>query len=167
MLGRGRVAARLLGGLRLLPKVALRARVDRSAARFHRTDAELAALFRAGPRRLVKPGFGFLCSWLLEALETFVILRLLGTELDFSTVAGFEVALSFLRNLVFVLPAGLGLQDVGYVLFLRALGVPDALAVGAAFSVLKRGKELFWSLAGYALLAWDARGRRHQLVWTP
>jgi len=40
---------------------------------------------------------------------------------------------------------------------LGALGVPDTLTVGAAFSALKRGKELFWAAVGYALLASDPR----------
>jgi hypothetical protein len=65
--------------------------------------------------------------------------------------------LSFLKNVLFILPAGIGVQDVGYVSCLAALGVPDALDVGAAFSVLKRGKELFWASFGYWLLASEAR----------
>jgi len=65
--------------------------------------------------------------------------------------------LSFLKNVLFVLPAGIGVQDVGYVSCLSALGVPDALTIGAAFSALKRGKELFWAAVGYALLTADLR----------
>jgi uncharacterized membrane protein YbhN (UPF0104 family) len=49
-------------------------------------------------------------------------------------------------------PAGLGVQDAGYVLCLRALAVPEATTVGAAFVVLKRGKDLFWILLGFLLL---------------
>jgi uncharacterized membrane protein YbhN (UPF0104 family) len=51
------------------------------------------------------------------------------------------------------LPAGLGVQDLGYVLFLKALGVPDATTVGTAFVLMKRGKDLFWVLLGFGLLA--------------
>jgi hypothetical protein len=51
-----------------------------------------------------------------------------------------------------VLPAGLGVQDLGYVLFLRALGVADPLVTGAAFSLIKRGKEALWIAVGYACL---------------
>ena len=78
-------------------------------------------------------------------------------ELDFFSIASIEVLLSFLKNVVFVLPAGLGIQDVGYVSCLSALGVSDALTLGAAFSALKRGKELFWAAIGYALLASESR----------
>jgi len=54
-------------------------------------------------------------------------------------------------------PAGLGVQDVGYVLCLTALGVPDATTVGTAFVLLKRGKDLFWILLGFVLMALGQR----------
>jgi hypothetical protein len=54
-------------------------------------------------------------------------------------------------------PAGLGVQDTGYVLCLRALAVPDAATVGAAFVLLKRGKDLFWVLLGFLLLGLGRR----------
>jgi hypothetical protein len=56
-------------------------------------------------------------------------------------------------------PAGLGVQDLSYLAFLRALQVPDALNVAAAFLLLKRSKECFWSMIGYALLALELRER--------
>ena len=54
-------------------------------------------------------------------------------------------------------PAGLGVQDAAYVLCLRALGVPDATTLGAAFVVIKRGKDLFWIVVGFLLLGLGRR----------
>jgi uncharacterized membrane protein YbhN (UPF0104 family) len=54
--------------------------------------------------------------------------------------------------MVFFVPAGLGVQDLGYVAFLHASGVPEAAALGAAFVVLKRAKELAWVAAGWTIL---------------
>lgn len=68
-----------------------------------------------------------------------------------------EVSASLVRNLVWMIPAGLGVQDLSYLTLLRALGVPDALNVAAAFLVLKRAKECFWPLVGYGLLAVQLR----------
>jgi uncharacterized membrane protein YbhN (UPF0104 family) len=62
---------------------------------------------------------------------------------------------SLVRNVVFVVPAGLGIQDAGYAACFGALGVPEAASLGAAFVLLKRGKELFWIALGYGLLATD------------
>jgi hypothetical protein len=44
------------------------------------------------------------------------------------------------------------------VICLGALGVADATTVGTAFVLLKRGKDLFWILLGFALLALGDRG---------
>jgi hypothetical protein len=57
------------------------------------------------------------------------------------------------RGLAFFVPAGLGIQDIGYLAFLRGFGVPHAVTVGAAFVFVKRSKEIFWILIGYLLLA--------------
>lgn len=154
----GHIAARVLGLLRSVPNSRLQQALSRRKAAFARTDDLTARYFAAGLwRTTVQPGFFFLCGWFCESLESFLILKLLGVPIDFFSVASIEVMLSFLKNVLFVLPAGIGIQDVGYVSCLAALGVPDALNVGAAFSVLKRGKELFWATLGYTLLASEAR----------
>ena len=154
----GRAAERVLALLRRIPNARLQRGLLRREASFARTDSLTERYFALSfAHTTLLPGVFFLCGWLCEALESFLILRLLGVELDFFAVASIEVLLSFLKNVLFVLPAGLGVQDVGYVSCLTALGVPDALTTGAAFSALKRGKELFWAGVGYALLASDLR----------
>jgi uncharacterized membrane protein YbhN (UPF0104 family) len=155
---RGRIAERLFALLRRVPSARLQHSLRRKQSGFASTDALTERYFRAGLlRTTLLPGSFFLCGWLCEALESYLILRLLGVELDFFAVASVEVMLSFLKNVLFVIPAGIGIQDVGYVSCLSALGVPDALNVGAAFSALKRGKELFWAAVGYTLLASESR----------
>ena len=155
---RGRVANRAFALLRLIPHARLQAQLRRRQASFASTDSLTERYFAASfLRTTLLPGAFFLCGWLCESLESFLILRLLGVELDFFSVASVEVLLSFLKNVLFVLPAGIGVQDVGYVSCLTALGVPDALTMGAAFSALKRGKELFWAAVGYLLLASETR----------
>jgi len=155
---RGSAAERLLGLLRLVPSARLQRGLLRREASFASTDNLTERYFALDfTRTTLAPGVFFLCAWLCEALESFLILRLLGVELDFFAVASIEVLLSFLKNVLFVLPAGIGVQDVGYVSCLTALGVSDALTIGAAFSALKRGKELFWAAVGYTLLAASQR----------
>ena len=46
------------------------------------------------------------------------------------------------------------MQDLGCLLFLEAMGVRDAAAVGAAYVLLRRGKEVFWIGMGYLVLLW-------------
>jgi uncharacterized membrane protein YbhN (UPF0104 family) len=154
----GSAAERVLALLRRIPNTRLQRGLLRREASFVSTDSLTKRYFALGfARSTLAPGIFFLCGWLCEALESFLILKLLGVELGFFAVASVEVLLSFLKNVLFVLPAGIGVQDVGYVSCLTVLGVPDALTVGAAFSALKRGKELFWAAVGFALLASDLR----------
>ena len=50
-------------------------------------------------------------------------------------------------------PAGLGVQDLGYVAFLSALEAGDASNLAAAFLIAKRGKEILWIAGGWLLLS--------------
>ncbi|HEY3500525.1 MAG TPA: lysylphosphatidylglycerol synthase domain-containing protein [Polyangiaceae bacterium] len=146
------LARATLSLLRRLPLARLREWLSRREPAFAATDGAVACFFRADARRTLAPALGFGIGWLLESVETFLILRLLGVELDFVTIASFEVVLSLVRNVAFFVPAGLGVQDLGYVACLAALGVPEAASVGAAFVLLKRAKELFWIAVGYGFL---------------
>jgi uncharacterized membrane protein YbhN (UPF0104 family) len=146
----GSVAARIHAALTAIPLGRVRAWLVAREERFHETDRHLGRTLTAG--RLAGPALCFLAQWLLEAVETYIILRLLGVELAYTQVMCFESILSVVRSVVFFLPAGLGVQDVGYVAFLGALGVAEPLTIGAAFVLVKRLKELLWIVSGYLLL---------------
>jgi uncharacterized membrane protein YbhN (UPF0104 family) len=111
---------------------------------------ELATVARAGHEGRVATAL-FLGQWLTEACETALLVRLVGGSLDVPGAIGVEVALSLVRAVAQVAPAGLGVQDAGYATLLPAAGVAPEHA--AAFVLLKRGKELVWVAVGYALLA--------------
>jgi uncharacterized membrane protein YbhN (UPF0104 family) len=151
-LASGATAARVHAWLASLPIPALRRWLDARAHGFSSTDERLAALFRSEPRRLWGAGALFVASWCMESFETWLLLRLVGVALPFPTVFAFEASVSLLRSLACFAPGGLGVQDLGYVATLGALGVPDAVNAGAAFVLLKRAKDLFWAAIGYATL---------------
>lgn len=153
----GRVAERVRSLLARLPVPALRHSLQQSRGRFTSTDGELQRFLGGSLLASTAPALPFLAGWILEAVETYLILRLLGVDLPFEAVAALEVALSFVRHVTFILPAGLGVQDLGYVAFLRALGAGDPLVMGAAFVLLKRAKECVYALVGFLLLAADLR----------
>jgi hypothetical protein len=122
---------------------------------FAATDGAVSALFGARPHRFALSLVFFTLGWFVESVETWLILSVLGAPTSFATVGSLEVVVSLVRNVVFVVPAGLGVQDLGYATCFAAFGVPEAESVGAAFVLLKRGKELFWIAVGYALLGGD------------
>jgi len=131
----------------------------RHAPRFQRTDEQLVLFFWRDPRALVLPMLLYAVGWLVRGMETLLYLRLLGVSVSLTVATVIESTLVLVRSVAVPVPAGLGVQDAGYVLTLGALGVPDATTVGAAFVLLKRGKDLFWILLGFVLLALGERGR--------
>ncbi|MET0414183.1 MAG: lysylphosphatidylglycerol synthase domain-containing protein [Polyangiaceae bacterium] len=135
--------------LAAIPHRGFRAALQRAEGVVTRTDEALQRAFRLGPRALGPSWLCYLAVWLLEGFETWLILQIIGVELSLGHVLFMEALVVSLRSAVVVVPAGLGVQEAGYVAFLVAFGVPAAASVGAAFSVLKRFKEAFWGLVGY------------------
>ncbi len=102
---------------------------------------------------------GFWATWCCEALETYLLLHLLGAPIAAANVILMEALVVFLRHAVAVIPAGLGLQDLGYRAVLQAYGVPAAAELALSLSLLKRTKELFWVAFGYSTFARITRAR--------
>lgn len=157
LLVHGSVAQRSRNALERLGLSWLRPWLERHALEFREADARLARFFSNGPARLLAPLPCFLGVWLVKSIETAVYLALLGAPLAFASVMAFDTALQLARAVIVPIPGGLGVQDFGYVLCLRALDVREAATVGAAFVLLKRGKEAFWMAVGFALLPSGSR----------
>jgi len=160
LLGHARVAQRSRNALERLGLSWLHPWLERHAVKFREADAHLARFFSSPPALLSKPLPCFLGVWLVKSLETALYLTLLGAALPFRSVMAFETALQLARAMIVPVPGGLGVQDFGYVLCLRALDVRDAATIGAAFVLLKRGKEAFWMAVGFALLPAGSRRLR-------
>ena len=155
----GKVADRVHRGLDRLGGRWLGSWLERNALRFQRTDAELAAFFGHEPVGLLPSIALYMTAWFVRSVETWLFLRLVGVDVPLPAAMVIETALILVRAMAVPVPAGLGVQDAGYVLCLKALGVADVATVGAAFVLLKRGKDLFWILLGFLLLGLGRRPR--------
>lgn len=151
-LERGSVAAAFGSLLRRAPIPIVKRWSQRRSEGFTEADVALGRVIRQGPAPLRKYTGMLLAAWMMDTVETLLILRVLGVHIGFVEVISFEAGLSLVRSMAFFVPAGLGVQDLGYLAFFAALGIPDALAVGTAFVLLKRTKELLWVGIGYTLL---------------
>jgi uncharacterized protein (TIRG00374 family) len=156
---RGRVADRLHRRLDRWGGRWLGSWLERNAVRFAHADAGLASFFTREEAGLVPPLLLYLLAWLFRALETLLFLFLLGVQVSLAEAMVIESALILVRAMAVPVPGGLGVQDVGYVLLFRALALPDATTVGAAFVVMKRGKDVFWVTVGFLVLALGGRGK--------
>lgn len=148
----GRVASRLSGILERARFERIRAWVEERRHHFARADAQLTRLSK-NKRAGAAAAWRMLGLWLFEGLESYLILRLLGAPLGVLEVLSIDAALSVVRSSAMFTPAGIGVQDVGYLAMLEAYGVPGAASLGPAFIVLKRVKEAFWIAIGFAILA--------------
>jgi uncharacterized protein (TIRG00374 family) len=155
----GRVATRLLRLLQRLPSRRLRGWLDERQAGFASADEAFHKIAH-GRARVATAAALLLAAWLVETFETWLLCRLVGIELPLVYVLAMEASVVFVRNVAFFLPAGLGVQDAGYLAFLSSYGV--ALPYATAFAVLKRCKELVWVVVGYVLFF--AIDRRPSLV---
>ena len=158
-LARGSLAERLHGLLGRIPVARLKRWLENQRTGFARTDSGFARLV-SDRTRSTHATFLYVAAWLIESLETLVILRVLGASVGFAEAMSIEAGLSVVRSLAFFAPSGIGVQDVGYVACFSAMGLPEAGALGAAFVLVKRSKELFWIGVGYAALLASGRKAR-------
>lgn len=152
LLVRGQPFGRLDRALRRTGWVGLRAGAGAAAVRLADADRETGRLLAGSWRLRSASALLFALVFVVESLETFLLLRLLGVPATLVQAVAVEPLASLLRGLAFFTPAGLGVQDLGYVTLLPLVGVPGAPAAGAAFVLLKRVKELVWTSAGWSLL---------------
>lgn len=152
---RGKVAGRISGTLGSTRFLRIKTWIEARRHHFVRADVQLARLSK-DKRAGAAAAWRMLGLWVFEGLESYVILKLLGAPLGVIEVLSFDAALSVVRSSAMFAPAGIGVQDVGYLAVLEAYGVPGAASLGPAFVVLKRLKEAFWVAIGFAILARSA-----------
>jgi hypothetical protein len=99
-------------------------------------------------------------QWLFEAIGSFVILRLLGVQMSLQDVMAIDATLSVVRAVAVFAPAGVGVQDLGYLAFFGAYDVANVGIIGPAFLVLKRLREMSYVIVGMGLLLWSAHAAK-------
>jgi putative membrane protein len=121
-------------------------------------DDELRASFHRGGRVLLA-GALQLAALISGAFEIWFALRLFGHPVSAGAAIALESMTQTVRHLAFVVPAGIGVQEAGLVLFGHALGIGSELAL--AVSMAKRMREVLWGLP--SLMSWQwLEGRRLQ-----
>jgi putative membrane protein len=124
-------------------------------------DRDLRATLRRGWTLLTAGGLQF-AALLMGSFEIWFALRLFGHPVDAGVAVVLESLTQAVRHLAFVIPAGLGVQEAGLVLFGQAFGIGSELAL--AVSMAKRMREILCGLP--ALISWQLlEGRRiHRLL---
>jgi len=121
-------------------------------------DHELRACLRRGRRWLASAALQF-AALISGCFEIWFALRLFGHPVSWATALVLESMTQAVRHLAFVVPAGLGVQEAGLVIFGQAFGISSELAL--AVSMAKRIREVLCGLP--ALISWQwSESRRIQ-----
>jgi putative membrane protein len=119
-------------------------------------DAAIRVLFADRPRLLTALAWQ-VTAMVTGSLETWLALRWLGHPVPFGAAIALESLTLAVRNFVFLVPAGLGVQEASLVAFGALLGINGEIAL--ALSLVKRMREILFGAP--ALLSWYwVEGRR-------
>lgn len=125
---------------------------------FAAVDAELVALWRDRPRRLIGAIAADTLSRLVGALEFFLIGLALGIPLAFTTSLAMWGLLALAMNLFFIFPWELGSREASIFGVTHLAGAPIEIAALAV--VVGRVRELTWAALGMIVLWFETRRAR-------
>ena len=118
-------------------------------------DASVGVLYRQ-PRTIAAASVWHLTSWLLGAGEVWLALWLLGRPVGLGEAVMLESLGQAVRAGAFAVPGALGVQEGGYVMLGRVIGLGPETAL--ALSLAKRVRELVLGIPG--LIAWQLDAAR-------
>lgn len=89
-------------------------------------------------------------NWVLGVVEIYLTFRFLGNEIAWTDAWMMEALAQMIRAAVFFIPLGIGAQEGAFVVITTA--VTGAPGLGLACAAVRRIREVFWILLGFA--AW-------------
>jgi len=113
-------------------------------------DTAMSRFYRQYPARAVLAFSLFFLSWLLHAVEVYLIFWLLGHPISWGMAVCLDALAMLFTALGFFIPAAIGVQEGGNILL--ALGFKLGFDLGAAFSILRRIREAFWLCLGLVVV---------------
>jgi uncharacterized protein (TIRG00374 family) len=117
-------------------------------------DSSLSSFYWEYPGRAALALTLFFFSWVLHAVEVFLIFRLVGHPIGWGLAICLDSLAMLFTAMGFFIPAAAGVQEGGNLLL--ALGFKLGLALGATFSILRRLREAFWLSLGL-LVVWQEK----------
>jgi uncharacterized protein (TIRG00374 family) len=117
----------------------------------HDLDRSMSRFYRHHPGRAALAFTLFFLSWIIHAVEVYLIFLFLGHPIDWGLALCLDALAMLFTAMGFFIPAAVGVQEGGNILL--ALGFNLGFTLGAAFSVLRRIREAFWLSLGL-LVVW-------------
>ena len=149
----GALAARIPGA---------RAWWERRPASWRAFPLQANAYLRERPGHFALSAAASFLGWQMGVVETFLILKFLGTPVGWTVALAIEVLSVGIEGALFFVPAKMGTQEGGKVLIFLALGLDPAK--GLALGFVRRLRELAWAAVGLAIFGWHQRGSAVEAV---
>jgi len=107
-----------------------------------------------------------LLGWIVGTGEVWLALHFLGSPVGWTEALLLESLGQAIRGAAFAIPGSLGVQEGGYLLLARLIGLPPEAAL--ALSLAKRARELLFGLPGIVYLHFAEKGwQRRRLARVP
>lgn len=117
----------------------------------------LRLYFARHPARFAGAVSLFAAAYAWTTLETYWICRLIGVPVGAVTAMTIETLSLALDGVLYVVPARIGVQELGKAGVFVLLGFPARF--GVAFGVVRHVRELVWAAAGFLIYATSRRTR--------
>jgi glycosyltransferase 2 family protein len=124
-----------------------------SQSQWLEVDQTILGFYRSQPRRFYRSTALYLCGWLLDCLEIYLVAHLLGVPITWTQALVVEGFTGMAKALGMWVPGSLGVQESGIVLMGRMVGLPDTFC--ATYALLRRARELIFAATGLAFLYAD------------
>jgi glycosyltransferase 2 family protein len=85
-----------------------------------------------------------LAGWIASGIDGWIALRLVGADASLAGAMGIEALLRLAMVAGFIVPAGIGVQEVAYPALAAAFGVPAEMALAVA--LIRRGRSIAFGL---------------------
>lgn len=134
---------------------------DRTLHKIREMEEYLADYYRTSRKRFVLSVLFHFLGWIAGILEVYFILKFLHLPLTLADAFMIEALHQLVRGLAFFVPMNLGTQEGGswYIFTLFGFGA----VVGISVSLIRRVRELAWSLAGWIVLIFLGFPNRAQM----
>jgi putative membrane protein len=123
---------------------------ERLREQLARLDGEIARFYTA-PGAFALSVLGFFIGWCMGIVEVYIVLSCLQVGATLGRAMTIEVLSVAIDALLFFVPAKAGTQEGGKVLIFQVLGLDPAK--GLALGIVRRLRELTWSMIGLIVLA--------------
>ncbi len=139
------------GAVGLLRRCGFRGTSARLSAAAERVDADVKVFMRTNPRGLVWSTAWRTAGWLVNVLELWIVLRLLGLHASVAELVAMEGLVALWNGALFFVPARVGTTEGGWLLVAGLFGFTSADALTIA--LLRRFRDTVWALVGLLMLA--------------